>query len=63
MNTPGQLSKRIDDLEDEIGKGDIHFLKMEWEDGTPVTIREMPPLAFPRVIADDQDNLQSSIDK
>ncbi len=62
MNISG-ITKRVETLEDEIGKGDIHYLRIEWGDGTPVTTWEMCGEAFVRVIPEDQDSLQSSIDK
>ncbi len=51
-----QLKQKIEELEDEIGKGDVHTLRIEWEDGTPVATWETRGDAFIRVVPDYQSH-------
>lgn len=46
------LEKRIETLEGQNGKGDIHNLRIEWEDGTEVVTWEMRGEAFVRIVGE-----------
>ncbi len=60
MNLP-QLNKRIEELEDLTGEGELNLIRIEWEDGTPVATWEMRGDTFIRVVPPESPDIDSHI--
>ena len=60
MSIPS-LHKRIEELENDVGRGETHIIRMVWENGELVADWLMKGESFVRVIPENDSHLMTNI--